>query len=135
MFVRKFRGQGNALGAAVQLCTLPWLGFVPDEVASAPAAAVARLAERLGTVLGGLDHGVEPAASASGAPLSSYATLPRSAAPSRPAQTRRAQVSSTPIGRAARAGPDTHHHHHHHHPPAVDRTDSPAVSRRSAWRS
>lgn len=115
MFVRKFRGQGNALGAAVQLCTLSWLGFVPDEVASAPAAAVARLAERLGTVLGGLDHGVEPAASASGAPLSGYA----------------AQVSSTPIGRAARAGPDTHHHH----PPAVDRTDSPAVSRRSACRS
>jgi len=39
MFVRKFHGQGNALGAAVQLCTLSWLGFVPDEVASAPAAA------------------------------------------------------------------------------------------------
>jgi hypothetical protein len=53
MFVRKFRGQGNALGAAVQLCTLPWLGFVPDEVASAPAAAVARLAERLETVVEG----------------------------------------------------------------------------------
>jgi|GEM_PF-2125270 Domain of unknown function (DUF4158) len=53
MFVRKFRGQGNALGAAIQLCTLSWLGFVPDEVASAPATAVARLAERLGTVLGG----------------------------------------------------------------------------------
>src|SRR5664280_3721071 len=29
MFVRKFRGQGNVLGAAVQLCTLPWLGLVP----------------------------------------------------------------------------------------------------------
>ena len=26
---RKFRGPGNVLGAAVQLCTLPWLGFVP----------------------------------------------------------------------------------------------------------
>src|SRR5664280_618317 len=44
MFVRKFRGQGNVLGAAVQLCTLPWLGLVTSEVASAPAAAVARLA-------------------------------------------------------------------------------------------
>src|SRR5512135_315842 len=32
---------------AVQLCTLPWLGFVPDEVASAPLVAVERLAERL----------------------------------------------------------------------------------------
>src|SRR5664280_645308 len=49
MFVRKFRGQGNVLGAAVQLCTLPWLGLVPSEVASAPAAAVARLADRLET--------------------------------------------------------------------------------------
>ena len=59
MFVRKFRGQGNVLGAAVQLCTLPWLGFVPDEVGSAPAPAVARLAERLGTPVSGLrDYGL-----------------------------------------------------------------------------
>ncbi|MEV4016794.1 hypothetical protein AB0J35_40495 [Nonomuraea angiospora] len=28
----------------VQLCTLPWLGFVPDDVGSAPSAAVARVA-------------------------------------------------------------------------------------------
>jgi len=27
-FVRKFRGQDNVLGVAVQLGTLPWLGFV-----------------------------------------------------------------------------------------------------------
>ena len=47
-FVRKFRGRGNVLGAAVQLCTLPWLGFVPDEVAAAPAAAVARLGREAG---------------------------------------------------------------------------------------
>jgi hypothetical protein len=47
MFVRKFRGRPNVLGAAVQFCTLPWLGFVSDEVASAPVEAVARLAERL----------------------------------------------------------------------------------------
>lgn len=33
---------------AVQLCTLPWLGFVPDDVSSAPAQAVQRLAEHLG---------------------------------------------------------------------------------------
>jgi hypothetical protein len=45
---------GNMLGAAVQLCTLPWLGFVPDEVATAPAAAVARLSERLGIAVGEL---------------------------------------------------------------------------------
>ena len=40
-------GKPNVLGAAVQLCTLPWLGFVPDEVRSAPVEAVTRLAERL----------------------------------------------------------------------------------------
>jgi uncharacterized protein DUF4158 len=41
------RGRSDRLGLAVQLCTLPWLGFVPDDVASAPAAAVARVSERL----------------------------------------------------------------------------------------
>jgi hypothetical protein len=50
MFVRTFRGSGNVLGAAVQLCTLPWLGFVPDEVSSVPRAAVDRLGERLRVV-------------------------------------------------------------------------------------
>jgi Domain of unknown function (DUF4158) len=35
------------LGASVQLASLPWLGFVPDEVTAAPAPAVERLAERL----------------------------------------------------------------------------------------
>lgn len=59
MFVRKFRGANNVLGAAVQLSTLPWLGFVPDEVSSAPAAAVARLSDRLGIAAGLLaDYGV-----------------------------------------------------------------------------
>jgi len=48
---RKHRGcrQANRLGVAVQLCTLPWLGFVPDDLATAPAAVVRKLAERLGT--------------------------------------------------------------------------------------
>jgi len=47
-FVDPGRGRGPAdrLGLAVQLCALPWLGFVPDEVSSAPP--VARLAQRLG---------------------------------------------------------------------------------------
>ena len=53
-FVRRFRGQDNALGVAVQLCTLPWLGFVPDDVAAAPAAVVARLSEKLGVPVGAL---------------------------------------------------------------------------------
>ena len=53
-FLRKFRGRGKVLGAAVQLCTLPWLGFVPDDVTTAPAAAVARLSDRLGIPVGEL---------------------------------------------------------------------------------
>ena len=41
-FVRRFRDKRNVLGAAVQLCTLPWLGFVPDDVPSAPASHARR---------------------------------------------------------------------------------------------
>ncbi|MFI6910053.1 DUF4158 domain-containing protein [Nonomuraea sp. NPDC050394] len=41
------RGPTDRLGLAVQLATLPWLGFVPDEVTSAPPVAVARLAEQM----------------------------------------------------------------------------------------
>lgn len=48
-FVDPGRGRGPAdrLGLAVALCSLPWLGFVPDEVSSVPWAAVVRLAEQL----------------------------------------------------------------------------------------
>ncbi|MGH3869779.1 MAG: DUF4158 domain-containing protein [Pseudonocardiaceae bacterium] len=53
-FLRKFAGQRNVFGASVQLCALPWLGFVPDEVAAAPEEAVARLAGRLGIPAGEL---------------------------------------------------------------------------------
>ena len=41
------RGPADRLGPAVALCTLPWLGFVPDDVAGAPPVAVARLADQL----------------------------------------------------------------------------------------
>jgi hypothetical protein len=44
---RRGRGPAQGLGLAVQLCTLPWLGFVPDEVRAAPQVAVARLGARL----------------------------------------------------------------------------------------
>ncbi|MDR8415223.1 DUF4158 domain-containing protein [Nonomuraea sp. 3-1Str] len=37
-----------------QLSTLPWVGFVPDDVASAPPVAVTRLAEALGLAPGAL---------------------------------------------------------------------------------
>jgi hypothetical protein len=55
-FVDPGRGRGptDRLGLAVQLCTLPWLGFVPDEVTAAPPAAVARLSQRLGIPMGEL---------------------------------------------------------------------------------
>ncbi len=46
-FVRSHRGSSNHLGVAVQLCTLPWLGFVPDDIASAPTHAIQRVAEHL----------------------------------------------------------------------------------------
>jgi TnpA family transposase len=48
-FIDPGRGRGptDRLGLAVQLSTLPWLGFVPDDVVSAPPVAVARLAEQL----------------------------------------------------------------------------------------
>nr|WP_202917919.1 DUF4158 domain-containing protein [Streptomyces taklimakanensis] len=62
-FLRKFLRPQTVLGAAVQLCTLPWLGFVPYEVPSAPPAAVGRLARQLGLpveVLRG--YGVVPGA-------------------------------------------------------------------------
>jgi Domain of unknown function (DUF4158) len=41
------RGPADRLGLAVALCTLPWLGFVPDKVSAAPPVAVARLADQL----------------------------------------------------------------------------------------
>nr|WP_246597788.1 DUF4158 domain-containing protein [Nocardia tengchongensis] len=48
-FVDPGRGRRPAdrLGLALTLCTLPWLGFVPDRLTSAPQVAVARLAEQL----------------------------------------------------------------------------------------
>lgn len=54
-FVDPGRGRdaSQRLGMAVQLCTLPWLGFVPSALASAPVVAVARLATTLS-----LDPGV-----------------------------------------------------------------------------
>jgi hypothetical protein len=45
-FLRTFRTARNVLGAAVQLRTLSWLGFVPDGVTGAPSAAVGRLSQR-----------------------------------------------------------------------------------------
>ncbi|MGO9733665.1 DUF4158 domain-containing protein, partial [Mycobacterium sp.] len=38
----------NRLGAAVQLCALPWLGWIPDDLSGCPSPAVDRLARLLG---------------------------------------------------------------------------------------
>jgi hypothetical protein len=48
-FVDPGRGRGPAdrLGLSIALCTLPWLGFVPDRLTTAPPVAVARLAGQL----------------------------------------------------------------------------------------
>lgn len=48
------RGAGNRLELAVQLCALPWLGFVPDDVAAVPKAAASRVAVQLGIPMTGL---------------------------------------------------------------------------------
>jgi hypothetical protein len=57
-FVDPGRGRGPAdrLGLSVALCTLPWLGFVPDDVAAAPPVEVVRLEDRLGVDPGVLRH-------------------------------------------------------------------------------
>ncbi|MGH3565747.1 MAG: Tn3 family transposase [Pseudonocardia sp.] len=55
-FVDPGRGRGPAdrLGLVVSLCTLPWLGFVPDKVTAAPPMAVVRLADQLNVEPGAL---------------------------------------------------------------------------------
>lgn len=45
---RSARGTPAKLGLAVQLCALPWLGFVPEDIKAAPEVAVSRLAAQLG---------------------------------------------------------------------------------------
>jgi hypothetical protein len=48
----------NRLGAAVQLCTLPWLGWIPDELSACPAAAIRRRAATRRRRRGGAAVGV-----------------------------------------------------------------------------
>lgn len=43
-----FNRDDNRLGVAVQLCTMPWLGWIPEQLTGCPADAVARLASALG---------------------------------------------------------------------------------------
>jgi hypothetical protein len=52
-FVDPGRGRGPAdrLSLAVQLCTLPWLGFVPDQVWAAPPVAAALTYQKVAHLL------------------------------------------------------------------------------------
>jgi hypothetical protein len=57
------RGDENRLGFALQLCTLRYLGFVPDDVRATPARVVAFVAEQMGvspSVLGARDESISP---------------------------------------------------------------------------
>lgn len=42
-----FSRDHNRLGVSVQLCALPWLGWIPDDLSGCPQPAVARLADAL----------------------------------------------------------------------------------------
>jgi hypothetical protein len=53
-WVRGFNRDENQLGVAVQLCTLPWLGWIPAELIGCPELARARLAAALGLVRAGM---------------------------------------------------------------------------------
>ena len=56
--VDEHRGAANQLGLGLQYCTLSWLGFVPDDLHSAPPTAVHRVADQLGVDAGVLaDYG------------------------------------------------------------------------------
>lgn len=56
--VEEHRSDANRLGLALQMCTLLWLGFVPDDLKAAPPAAIGRLAQQLGADPAGLaDYG------------------------------------------------------------------------------
>jgi hypothetical protein len=50
------RGPEGRLGLAVQLCTLPWLGYIPDDLLEIPQAALLRLAGQMAVFPGVLEQ-------------------------------------------------------------------------------
>ncbi len=61
-WVRSFRSphaKPDRLGLAVQLCALPFLGFIPTELRATPVEVVERLAKRIGVAPGELARYVE----------------------------------------------------------------------------
>jgi Domain of unknown function (DUF4158) len=60
-FVRKQRGDHNRLGFALQLCGLRYLGFCPDDLVTAPPAAITFVADQLQVTPAALrTYGVRP---------------------------------------------------------------------------
>jgi hypothetical protein len=51
-FVRRQHSPAGQLGIALQLCSLRWLGFVPDDLTAAPAEAIAALSAVLAATRG-----------------------------------------------------------------------------------
>ena len=45
--IKDLRGDANRLGFTLQLCTLRYLGFVPDDLQNAPAQVIEFLARQL----------------------------------------------------------------------------------------
>src|SRR4051794_7385090 len=50
------RGADARVGLALQLCTLPWLGFIPDDLENVPQAALLRLTSQLAVFPGALGY-------------------------------------------------------------------------------
>jgi TnpA family transposase len=50
------RGHHNRLGFALQLCTLRYLGFVPDDLSAAPTSVITHLAGQVGAHPGALEN-------------------------------------------------------------------------------
>ncbi len=50
------RGHHNRLGFALQLCTLRYLGFVPDDLSAAPTGVITHLAGQVGAHPGALEN-------------------------------------------------------------------------------
>jgi hypothetical protein len=54
-FVKRHYGASGQLGVALQLCALRFLGFIPDDLESAPEAAIAFLARQIEIQIEALD--------------------------------------------------------------------------------
>src|SRR5437867_10078424 len=66
VFVRHQHSAAGQLGIALQLCALRWLGFIPDDLASAPPEALNAIADTLDVPARAIfDYSVRPQTGAS----------------------------------------------------------------------